>query len=197
MLLKISKSGNMEKEGEKGHKKGVEIDFYVIIDYKKMRGVRIVKMEDGNGDVDNCLVVPMLKNGIKDWGRDKWRVIFGAFKASRDENASHLLVPQIEDAVRRGMYKQGYIQKYRFAAPIVGDVVPDITKIPVPPTFPENSTSYKEMIENMTGNPDGGLIAVETKISPDVDASGRKHMTEAQKKMREMLLNRTKGDPND
>ena len=33
-------------------KKG-QTDFYVVLDYKKMRGVKFCKIEDGDGDKDS------------------------------------------------------------------------------------------------------------------------------------------------
>ena len=127
---------------EMGKKITGETDFYVIIDYKKVRGVIMREMEDGDGDVDKCLVIPMMKNGIKDWGRNKWRVILAARKSHREENASHVLIPQVEDVVQRGMVACGYFGRYEYTAPLIGEVVPDITKLPCPPIFSKNSTSY-------------------------------------------------------
>ena len=137
-------------------KKG-QTDFYVIIDYKKMRGVKLSEMEDGDGDKDNCLVIPLCKNGIRVFGKSRWRVILAARKSHRDENASHILIPQIEDDVQRAMVAAGYFNRYMYSAPIVGDVVPDITKLPNAPTFSKNSTSYTDMLENATNNPEQGV----------------------------------------
>ena len=137
-------------------KKG-QTDFYVVLDYKKMRGVKFCKIEDGDGDKDSCIVIPLVKNGIRVFGKSRWRVILAARKSHRDENASHILIPQIEDDVQRAMVASGYFNRYRYSAPIVGDVVPDITKIPYAPTFSENSTSYTDMLENATDNPEQGI----------------------------------------
>ena len=137
-------------------KKG-QTDFYVVLDYKKMRGVKFCKIEDGDGDKDSCIVIPLVKNGIRVFGKSRWRVILAARKSHRDENASHILIPQIEDDVQRAMVAAGYFNRYRYSAPIVGDVVPDITKIPNAPTFSKNSSSYTDMIENATGNPEQGI----------------------------------------
>lgn len=172
-----------------------ETDFYVIIDYRKVRGVFVREMEDGDGDFDKCLVIPMLKNGIKNWGRDKWRVILAARKSHRDENASHVLVPQVEDNVQRGMVAAGYFGRYEYTAPIIGDVVPDITKIPRPPIFSEKSLSYKEMERHRTNNPSGGLAAVSLSDKQEVNRE-RKYLTEAQQRMRKAILRR-KSDQQD
>lgn len=137
-------------------KKG-QTDFYVIIDYKKMRGVKFCEMEDADGDKNDCIVIPLLKNGIRAFTKSRWRVILAARKSHRDENASHILIPQIEDDVQKAMVACGYFNRYRYSAPIVGDVVPDITKIPQAPTFSENSSSYTDMLENATENPERGL----------------------------------------
>ena len=137
-------------------KKG-QTDFYVVLDYKKMRGVKFCKIEDGDGDKDSCIVIPLVKNGIRVFGKSRWRVILAARKSHRDENASHILIPQIEDDVQRAMVAAGYFNRYRYSAPIVGDVVPDITKIPNAPTFSKNSSSYTDMIENATGTPEQGI----------------------------------------
>ena len=40
-------------------------DFYVVLDFKKARSVRMVQMEDADGDKGMCLVIPMLKNGFR------------------------------------------------------------------------------------------------------------------------------------
>ena len=132
-------------------------DFYVVLDFKKARGVRMVQMEDADGDKGMCLAIPMLKNGFRKWGKNRFRIILAARKSHRDENASHILIPQIEDDVQRAMVASGYFNRYRYSAPIVGDVVPDITKIPYAPTFSENSTSYTDMLENATDNPEQGI----------------------------------------
>lgn len=137
-------------------KKG-QTDFYVVLDYKKMRGVKFCKIEDGDGDKDSCIVIPLVKNGIRVFGKSRWRVILAARKSHRDENASHILIPQIEDDVQRAMVAAGYFNRYRYSAPIVGDVVPDITKIPNAPTFSKNSSSYTDMLENATDNPEQGI----------------------------------------
>ena len=137
-------------------KKG-QTDFYVVLDYKKMRGVKFCKIEDGDGDKDSCIVIPLVKNGIRVFGKSRWRVILAARKSHRNENASHILIPQIEDDVQRAMVAAGYFNRYRYSAPIVGDVVPDITKIPNAPTFSKNSSSYTDMLENATDNPEQGI----------------------------------------
>ena len=137
-------------------KKG-QTDFYVVLDDKKMRGVKFCKIEDGDGDKDSCIVIPLVKNGIRVFGKSRWRVILAARKSHRDENASHILIPQIEDDAQRAMVAAGHFNRYRYSAPIVGDVVPDITKIPNAPTFSKNSSSYTDMLENATDNPEQGI----------------------------------------
>lgn len=174
-----------------------QTDFYVIIDYKKVRGVYVQGMEDADGDFDDCLVIPMLKNGIKNWGKDKWRVILAARKSHRDENASHILVPQVEDVVQRGMVAMGYFGKYEHTAPIIGDVVPDITKIPRPPVFSENSLSYTEMERHRTENPNGGKDAIMAIGCNDNErTAGGKYLSDAQKRMREILLKKKTEEEN-
>lgn len=172
-----------------------ETDFYVVLLFKKMRGVRIMQLEDANGDVDRCLVIPMMKNGIKDFGKSASRMILAARKSHKDENASHILIPQVEDITQRAMVARGYFGMYEYTAPVVGDVVPDITKIPNPPMFSENSLSYEMMMEHKTENPADEAVDMTTIVqSPKKE---RKFLTDAQKRMREMLLRRQKGDAND
>lgn len=169
-------------------KKG-QTDFYVIIDYKKMRGVKFCEMEDGDGDKDNCIIIPLCKNGIRVFGKSRWRVILAARKSHRDENASHILIPQIEDDVQRAMVAAGYFNRYRYSAPIVGDVVPDITKIPQAPTFSENSSSYTDMLENATENPNGGSVNVTQDSQGKVnDGLDNGVLSAAQKNIRERIL---------
>lgn len=180
---------NINQHPEEGKGLTGKTDFYVIIDYKKVRGAFVNEMEDADGDFDKCLVIPMLKNGIKDWGRDKMRVILAARQSHRDENASHVLVPQIEDKVQKGMVARGYAGRYEHLAPIVGDIVPDITKIPRPPVFSENSFSYIDMEMHRTDNPDGGkdnVMLMQENENPKT--TERKYLSDAQKRMREILL---------
>ena len=114
-------------------------DFYVVLDFKKARAVRMVQMEDADGDKGMCLVIPMLKNGFRKWGKNRFRIILSARKSHRNENASHILVPLVEEDVQRAMVATGVCNRYLHFAPIFGDVVPDITKIPMPPKFFKNS----------------------------------------------------------
>lgn len=176
-----------------------QTDFYVIIDYKKVRGVIIKEMEDSDGDLDECLVIPMLKNGIKSWGKDRWRVILAARKSHKDENASHILIPQVEDKVQRGMVASGYFGRYEYTAPVIGDVVPDITKIPRPPVFSERSLSYKEMERHRTNNPVSGKEFALPTIECDYSENARKRnfLTDAQKRMREAILKRKSDQQNE
>lgn len=170
-------------------KKG-QTDFYVVLDYKKMRGVKYCEIEDGDGDKDDCIVIPLCKNGIRVFGKSRWRVILAARKSHRDENASHILIPQIEDDVQKAMVAKGYFNRYRYSAPIVGDVVPDITKIPQAPTFSENSSSYTDMLENTTDNPEQGItvdrIDKDGKIDDGVNAKNK--ISSARLSARERIL---------
>lgn len=170
-------------------KDGCKTDFYVIIDYKKLRGVRCITMDDADGDNEYCLVIPMLKNGIKNYGRQKWRVILAARQSHYEENASHVLVPQVEDAVQRAMVACGFFDRYGHTAPVVGEVVPDITKIFMPPVFSKNSTSYIDMEANRIDKSDGGSTPSDI---VDIEPRDRKFLSDAQKRMREMLLKRQK-----
>lgn len=132
-------------------------DFFVVLDYKKMRAVRVVEMEDADGEKEKCLVIPIIKNGIRMFGKSKWRIILAARKSHRKENASHVLVPQIEECTFKVMAKLGITKRYLYGAPIVGDVVPDITKIPSPPVFTETSLAKHDMDTHTTENPEEGI----------------------------------------
>ena len=60
-----------EFKGKTKHKttgKKGQTDFYVIIDYKKMRGVKFCDMEDGDGDKCDCIVIPLLRTMY----RERW-----------------------------------------------------------------------------------------------------------------------------
>ena len=181
-----------EFKGKTKHKttgKKGQTDFYVVLDYKKMRGVKFCEIEDGDGDKDDCIVIPLCKNGIRVFGKSRWRVILAARKSHRDENASHILIPQIEDDVQKAMVAKGYFSRYRYSAPIVGDVVPDITKIPQAPTFSENSSSYTDMLENATENPNGGSVNVTQDSQGKVnDGLDNGVLSAAQKNIRERIL---------
>ena len=178
-------------------KKG-QTDFYVIIDYKKMRGVKFCEMEDADGDKNDCIVIPLLKNGIRVFTKSRWRVILAARKSHRDENASHILIPQIEDDVQKAMVAKGYFNRYRYSAPIVGDVVPDVTKIPQAPTFSENSSSYTDMLENTTDNPEQGntvdKIDKDGKIDNGVNLKNKISSARLSARDRILALRKKKGE---
>ena len=168
-------------------------DFYVVLDFKKARSVRMVQMEDADGDKGMCLVIPMLKNGFRKWGKNRFRIIFAARKTHRDENASHILVPLVEEDVHRAMVATGVFNRYLHFAPIFGDVVPDITKIPMPPKFCKGSYGYLEMLERKTDNPEQGITldtqSADGKIDNGVNKKGK--VSAIRQKMREKILSKT------
>ena len=168
-------------------------DFYVVLDFKKARSVRMVQMEDADGDKGMCLVIPMLKNGFRKWGKNRFRIIFAARKSHRDENASHILVPLVEEDVHRAMVATGVFNRYIHFAPIFGDVVPDITKIPMPPKFCKGSYGYLEMLERKTDNPEQGITldtqSADGKIDNGVNKKGK--VSAIRQKMRDKILGKT------
>ena len=168
-------------------------DFYVVLDFKKARGVRMVQMDDADGDKGMCLVIPMLKNGFRKWGKNRYRIILAARKSHRDENASHVLVPLVEDDVQRAMVATGVFNRYLHSAPIIGDVVPDITKIPMPPKFSKNTYAYLETLEHKTDNPEQGITLDTQSADGKVDNGvNRKDKVSAiRQKMRDKILGKT------
>ena len=168
-------------------------DFYVVLDFKKARSVRMVQMEDADGDKGMCLVIPMLKNGFRKWGKNRFRIIFAERKNHRDENASHLLIPLVEEDVHKAMVATGVFNRYIHFAPIFGDVVPDITKIPMPPKFCKGSYGYLEMLERKTDNPEQGITldtqSADGKIDNGVNKKGK--VSAIRQKMREKILSKT------
>ena len=168
-------------------------DFYVVLDFKKARSVRMVQMEDAAGDKGMCLVIPMLKNGFRKWGKNRFRIIFAARKSHRDENASHILVPLVEEDVHKAMVATGVFNRYIHFAPIFGDVVPDITKIPMPPKFCKGSYGYLEMLERKTDNPEQGITldiqSADGKIDNGVNKKGK--VSAIRQKMRDKILSKT------
>ena len=168
-------------------------DFYVVLDFKKARSVRMVQMEDADGDKGMCLVIPMLKNGFRKWGKNRFRIIFAARKSHRDENASHILVPLVEEDVHRAMVATGVFNRYIHFAPIFGDVVPDITKIPMPPKFFKNSYESLEILKHKTDNPEQGITldtqSADGKIDNGVNKKGK--VSSIRQKMREKILSKT------
>ena len=168
-------------------------DFYVVLDFKKARAVRMVQMEDADGDKGMCLVIPMLKNGFRKWGKNRFRIIFAARKSHRDENASHVLVPLVEEDVQRAMVATGVCNRYLHFAPIFGDVVPDITKIPMPPKFFKNSYESLEILKHKTDNPEQGITldtqSADGKIDNGVNKKGK--VSAIRQKMRDKILSKT------
>ena len=168
-------------------------DFYVVLDFKKARGVRMVQMEDADGDKGMCLAIPMLKNGFRKWGKNRFRIILAARKSHRDENASHILVPLVEEDVHKAMVATGVFNRYIHFAPIFGDVVPDITKIPMPPKFCKGSYGYLEMLERKTDNPEQGITldiqSADGKVDNGVNKKGK--VSAIRQKMRDKILSKT------
>ena len=168
-------------------------DFYVVLDFKKARGVRMVQMEDADGDMGMCLVIPMLKNGFRKWGKNRFRIILSARKSHRNENASHILVPLVEEDVQRAMVATGVCNRYLHFAPIFGDVVPDITKIPMPPKFFKNSYESLEILKHKTDNPEQGITldtqSADGKIDNGVNKKGK--VSSIRQKMRDKILGKT------
>ena len=168
-------------------------DFYVVLDFKKARGVRMVQMEDADGDMGMCLVIPMLKNGFRKWGKNRFRIILSARKSHRNENASHILVPLVEEDVQRAMVATGVCNRYLHFAPIFGDVVPDITKIPMPPKFFKNSYESLEILKHKTDNPEQGITldtqSADGKIDNGVNKKGK--VSSIRQKMRDKILSKT------
>lgn len=168
-------------------------DFYVVLDFKKARAVRMVQMEDADGDKGMCLVIPMLKNGFRKWGKNRFRIILSARKSHRNENASHILVPLVEEDVQRAMVATGVCNRYLHFAPIFGDVVPDITKIPMPPKFFKNSYESLEILKHKTDNPEQGIIldtqSADGKIDNGVNKKGK--VSSIRQKMRDKILSKT------
>ena len=168
-------------------------DFYVVLDFKKARAVRMVQMEDADGDMGMCLVIPMLKNGFRKWGKNRFRIILSARKSHRNENASHILVPLVEEDVQRAMVATGVCNRYLHFAPIFGDVVPDITKIPMPPKFFKNSYESLEILKHKTDNPEQGITldtqSADGKIDNGVNKKGK--VSSIRQKMRDKILSKT------
>ena len=168
-------------------------DFYVVLDFKKARSVRMVQMEDADGDKGMCLVIPMLKNGFRKWGKNRFRIILSARKSHRNENASHILVPLVEEDVQRAMVATGVCNRYLHFAPIFGDVVPDITKIPMPPKFFKNSYESLEILKHKTDNPEQGITldtqSADGKIDNGVNKKDK--VSSIRQKMRDKILSKT------
>lgn len=168
-------------------------DFYVVLDFKKARAVRMVQMEDADGDKGMCLVIPMLKNGFRKWGKNRFRIILSARKSHRNENASHILVPLVEEDVQRAMVATGVCNRYLHFAPIFGDVVPDITKIPMPPKFFKNSYESLEILKHKTDNPEQGITldtqSADGKVDNGVNLKGK--VSAIRQKMRDKILSKT------
>ena len=191
----MTMSGYNEKENPQKRQTYDErrTDFYVVLDFKKARAVRMVQMEDADGDKGMCLVIPMLKNGFRKWGKNRFRIILSARKSHRNENASHILVPLVEEDVQRAMVATGVCNRYLHFAPIFGDVVPDITKIPMPPKFFKNSYESLEILKHKTDNPEQGITldtqSADGKIDNGVNKKGK--VSSIRQKMRDKILSKT------
>lgn len=161
-----------------------DTDFYVVIDFKKMRGVRVVDMEDKDGEMSTCAVIPLLKNAMKNWGAGKWRMILAARKSNRKENASHVLIPQCDKDIVKAM-AAAHISRVqgKYIAPIVGDIVIDLSQIPCPPTFLVGTPIAEAMEENKVENTSGIVVNKVEESQPQ-----ERKLSALQIQLREKLL---------
>lgn len=112
---------------DKPLERGEYPDFFGIIRFDKMIGVRQVNMIDGTGERCECILIPAVKNGIVREGRFHWRLILQAqkMKTSPVPYVTHALAPCIDQYQERYMKTKGYDTKMA----IVGDIVKDIKLI--------------------------------------------------------------------
>ena len=168
-------------------------DFFVIFDFKKFRGVKVVEAEDADGDFGRCVLVPLLKNGIPIFKKNMWRMILSARRSHYEENASHVLVPLVEDCVQRAMVAKGFFRRYVHSAPIVGDIVPDLTRIPRPPVFKKGSAIEKDVLAHRTENPKGGATSVTQDTDGKINNRQETNKTsDAQQRFRDKILSKLK-----
>ena len=99
-------------------------DFFNVIRFDKFKGIKEMRLMDSMGDYCNCLVIPMVKNGIVREGKHHLRMILSAFrqKSSCVAHVTHALVPFLTPE------QYSYIKRrfYETNSPIVGDVMDSI-----------------------------------------------------------------------
>lgn len=171
-----------------------ETDFYVVLEFKRARGTRILRLEDAEGDTEPCLVLPLLKNGIISWGKTAGRLILAARKSHRDDLASHVLVPQVPDKVQKAMVAADFFNRYKYTAPIIGEIIPDITQIYDAPIFSENSSSHTEAQRLKNQNIEAKTLQSAIQQATQPDPRKQQKLSRAQQRIREMILKRKNTD---
>ena len=127
-------SGGPPLSGDKAFEARVRMfEFFATIDFTKLRGCVYEERLDGDGEMALCVTIPMLKNGIKFEGKHKYRVVLGALRCNGVQAATHILVPVVSKRHYGQMITKGYKFRYDYILPYYGEVIKDITDIPLSP----------------------------------------------------------------
>lgn len=132
----------MEENDEEGRKRSETYpDFFAVLRFDKMIGVRQARLQDGLGETCECLVIPAIKNGIVREGKYHWRLVLSAcrMKTSPVPYVTHCLAPFLNEAQQKYMK----YRKYDVMMPIIGDIVKDVYIVKYPPKF--DAADMKDM----------------------------------------------------
>ena len=127
-------------------------DFFVVVDFRKFRNVIFREEEDEDGEKDICAVIPLTRNGIKSYGRDVGRAIFGARKSKEGTfYSSHYLQPIISTGMFKKMKNMGIGRMYNNYKPIIGLIVKDVMSLPHAPklSYDINSKFFPDWLRIM------------------------------------------------
>lgn len=115
-------------------------DFFAILRFDKMIGVRQALMMDGTGEKCTCLIIPVIKNGIVREGKFHWRLILSAYrmKTSRVPYVTHALAAFLDKAQVKFFKKR----RYSIFMPIIGDIVKNIFQIKYIPAQTEDESTH-------------------------------------------------------
>lgn len=129
----------LDEEARKGKIPNMP-DFFAILRFDKMIGVRQAYMVDGTGEKCNCLIIPIIKNGIVREAKFHWRLIMSAYrmKTSRVPYVTHALAAFLDRAQIRFFKKR----RYTPYLPIIGDIVKDLLLIKYAPAQSEEEDGH-------------------------------------------------------
>lgn len=121
-------------------------DFCAVIEFARLRGTRMCLMEDGDGDMSICLVIPTKKNGIDSRRRYGWRWMLSVIRNDAIKHFTHMLMPFVDMKMFKYLIWLREQKGYKSLLPIVGNITPDLGLIDNPPC--RQAKTYNELTIN-------------------------------------------------
>lgn len=118
---------------------GCIVDFYMELNLNCFRGGFYKVMPDGDGELQECFIFPLIKNGFEYYSRNRGRMVFSATRTKNNKNCSHVMFPVIDERTIRVMAARGIFERYLYASPVLGNIYAKLSDMKHPPKFSEGS----------------------------------------------------------